>query len=197
MTAIAGLVHEGRVWIGGDSAGVAWNTTVARGDAKVFRNGEAVFGFTSSFRMGQLLRHSLELPAVNTKALDRWMCTVFVDAVRACLKNGGYAETNNGVESGGTFLVGIRGQLFEIGNDFQVGEGIDHWGACGCGEQHVLASLWTTAQTKTHANDPEARLRLALQAAENYSTGVRGPFVFASTDPWPAQRRVWGKLVSL
>lgn len=97
MTAIVGLVHDGVVHVGGDSAGVGgWSMTV-RADAKVFRNGPYVFGFTTSFRMGQLIRWSLEVPLPDGD-LERFMCTVFIDAVRDCLKAGGYAAVGCGQE---------------------------------------------------------------------------------------------------
>ena len=56
MTCIAGLVHDETVYLAGDSAGTSgWNLTV-RADPKVFANDSYVMGFTTSFRMGQLLR---------------------------------------------------------------------------------------------------------------------------------------------
>ena len=56
MTCIAGLVHDGAVYLAGDSAGCSgWDLTV-RADPKVFVSGSYVMGFTTSFRMGQLLR---------------------------------------------------------------------------------------------------------------------------------------------
>lgn len=63
MTAIAGLVHDGRVLIGADSGGVAGWTLNVRKDSKVFTNGAYVMGFTTSFRMGQLLRWAFKPPA--------------------------------------------------------------------------------------------------------------------------------------
>ena len=62
MTCIVGLVHEGVVYIGGDSAGVARLSLTVRADEKVFRNSDFLMGFTTSFRMGQLLRYSLKPP---------------------------------------------------------------------------------------------------------------------------------------
>ena len=62
MTCIVGLVHEGVVYIGGDSAGVAGLSLTVRADEKVFRNSDFLMGFTTSFRMGQLLRYSLKPP---------------------------------------------------------------------------------------------------------------------------------------
>ena len=61
MTCIVGLVHEGVVYIGGDSAGVAGLSLVVRAD-EMFRNGDFLMGFTTSFRMGQLLRYKLYPP---------------------------------------------------------------------------------------------------------------------------------------
>ena len=88
MTAIVGLVKSGSVYIGGDSAGVCGTSLTVRADAKVFRKKRYVFGFTTSFRMGQLIRYSLALPK-PVGNLDAFMSTTFIDAVRDCLKAGG------------------------------------------------------------------------------------------------------------
>ena len=40
MTCIVGLVHGGKVYMGGDSAGVGGYCLTVRADEKVFRNGE-------------------------------------------------------------------------------------------------------------------------------------------------------------
>jgi len=172
MTCIAGLVDNGSVYIGGDSAGVGgWALTV-RSDRKVFRNGDFVMGFTSSFRMGQLLQHSFCPPKRHADTdIQKFMVTEFVNEVRRCLKDGGYAEKHNDAEQGGTFLVGYAGHLFRIGNDYQVGEAADGIDACGCGEQIALGALFANRTAK-----PDDRLMTALQAAERFSAGVRGPF---------------------
>ncbi len=172
MTCIAALSHKGSIYMGGDSAGVGGLALTVRSDEKVFQRGEFLMGFTTSFRMGQLLRYSLNVPEQG-KDQDTYafMVTDFIDAVRRCLKNGGYAETDNDVEKGGTFLVGYRGRLFTICSDYQVGEASDGFDAVGCGEQIACGSLYTT-QGKT----PMARIVTALEAAERMSAGVRGPF---------------------
>lgn len=176
MTAIAGFVHEGKVWIGGDSAGVSGRDLTVRKDAKVFKNGEFLFGFTSSFRMGQLLRFAFTPPTQTEKQEPyAYMCTDFVNAVRSCLKTGGYAKKDNEVESGGTFLVGYRGRLFIVDSDYQVGESLDGYEAAGCGYAIVKGALFAT---KTM--EPRQRMEIALNAAERHSAGVRGPFVVES-----------------
>ena len=99
------------------------------------------------------------------------MATTFVDAVRERLKAGGWATKSNEQEHGGTFLVGVRGRLFEIGPDYQVGESMDGFSAVGCGDQVAHGALF--ASRGRPAMD---RVVTALAAAERFSAGVRRPF---------------------
>lgn len=172
MTCIVGLVHDDVVYIGADSAGVDGQALVIRADRKVFRKDPFVIGFTTSFRMGQLLQYKLRVPAHDPKmSIEEYMVTVFVDAVRQCLKDGGFAKKNDEVESGGAFLVGYCGRLFMIDNDYQVGEGLDEFAAVGCGAPYALGALYAT-----RGQSPEMSIEMALRAAERFSTGVRAPF---------------------
>ncbi len=173
MTCIVGIAHKGTVYIGGDSAGVDGRLGLTvRADRKVFINDEYVMGFTSSFRMGQLLNHALAIPSRHPDTdLEKFLVTDFVDAVRNCLKTGGYATRENEAESGGTFLVGVEGRLFTVHDDYQVGENVDGYAACGCGEDIALGSLHSTV-----GQPPKKRIEMALKAAERFSGGVRAPF---------------------
>lgn len=178
MTCIVGLADCGSVYIGGDSAGVAGLDLTVRSDSKVFRSGEYVFGFTSSFRMGQLLRYKLAAPPPPDDDVHRFMATVFVDMVRECLKAGGYARKSNEEESAGCFLVGVRGRLFEIASDYQVGENLDGYAAVGCGSQVALGAMYAAPLVAT----PYHRIKTALEAAERFSAGVRAPFAIVRTE---------------
>jgi hypothetical protein len=173
VTVIAGVVDSGAVLIGGDSAGIGGYQLTVRRDSKVFINGPYVMGFTSSFRMGQLLRWSLKPPPPNGDELEQFMVTEWIDAVRGCLQEGGYAANYSGQESGGTFLVGVRGRLFEVDSDYQVGEPLDGYAAVGCGADIALGALHATRALGLSADE---RVMGALQAAERHSAGVRGPF---------------------
>lgn len=176
MTCIVGLVHEARVYIGGDSAAVSgWDLTV-RADAKVFKRGPFVMGFTTSFRMGQLLRYRLEIPKrPEGMALDEYMATLFVDASRQCLKDGGQAKRENEVEEGGSFLVGHEGRLFHVAADYQVGEAVDGFTAVGTGADSARGSLFASSLRR-----PRPRVEQALAAAERFNAAVRGPFTVLS-----------------
>lgn len=177
MTAIVGLIHDGTVHIGGDSAGVSGWTMTVRADSKVFTNGPYLFGFTSSFRMGQLIRYALNAPDPTGDDVEGFMSTTFIDAVRDCLKAGGWATKDNEREEGGVFMAGVAGRLFVVQADYQVGEAADGYAAIGCGDQIARGALYATASSRMA---PRKRIELALKAAERFSAGVRGPFTCLS-----------------
>lgn len=173
MTCIVGVEHDGHVIIGGDSAGLAgWSKTI-RADEKVFSVGPYVMGFTTSFRMGQLLRYSLDVAAPDAEDVDRFMATTFVDAVRKTLKGGGWSKTSDGQEEGGSFLVGLHGRLYGVHSDYQFARAASGYLAVGCGSDIALGSLHTTA---TRNMDPTERVLMALKAAADLSGGVAAPF---------------------
>jgi ATP-dependent protease HslVU (ClpYQ) peptidase subunit len=178
LTCIAGLVHDGAVYLAGDSAGCSGWNLIVRTDPKVFANGSYVMGFTTSFRMGQLLRYAFTPPEPDTADLHRFMCTAFTDALRQCLKDGGWAQKDKEQEEGGTFLVGTHGHLFIVNNDYQVAEPADSYAAVGCGGRYALGALHATEGSKMA---PQRRLDAALAAAERFSSGVRGPFAHVGT----------------
>ena len=176
MTCIVGLVHEEKVYIGGDSAGVAGYSITVRSDQKVFTNGDFLMGFTSSFRMGQLLRYSFSPPKRHPDTdVMKYMVTEFITSLRQCFKDGGYARRESDEESGGCFLVGYQGRLFGIESDYQVGEAIGDYMAVGCGYDIALGAMYANREA-----EPERRVTTALQAAAEHSAGVCGPFIVQS-----------------
>lgn len=175
MTCVAGVVDEGIVYMGADSAGVAGFDLVVRADGKLFRRGDFLIGFCGSFRIGQLLRYRLKLP-VHQDGVDvhEFMATQFVDSVRECLREGGCERKRDEVVSGGTFLVGYRSRLFQIESDYQVGEAAAGIDAVGCGAPAALGAM--SALRDVNALRGPNLVHAALQAAERLNAGVRGPF---------------------
>ena len=172
MTAIAALVDSnGDIYIGADSSGVCSDTLnlTIRSDEKVFLKGDDfVIGFTTSFRMGQVLKHQFVVPLRPEGISDEeYMVKYFVEGVRAC-----FAATG---ATAGRFVVGYRGKIYDIENDFQVGCPSDWFYACGCGENLCKGALY--AMLKTTELSAESKVLMALEAAEHMSAGVRGPFV--------------------
>jgi hypothetical protein len=173
VTCIVAIAEGGNVWMGADSAGVAGLALSVRRDPKIYRVGDFLFGFTSSFRMGQLLGYKFTPPQHHSEwDIERYMITVFIDALRDTLKAGGYASTDNGAEVAGEFLVGYRGRIFRVCSDYQVGENVEQFDSVGCGAETALGALYATKGGK-----PIDRLACALEAAEAFSAGVRRPFL--------------------
>lgn len=180
MTCIVALRKNDTIYMGCDSAGVGgWYSRANRLDPKIYRVDNMLIGFTDSFRMGQLLGYSLTLPKHHSDvAVEKYMATDFINAVRKCLKDGGFAEKDKEKESGGTFLVGYQKRIFEIYEDYQVGERDEPYSAVGCGFDLALGSLYTSAHDASGVTNPRLRIELALSAAANFSAGVSAPFKF-------------------
>ena len=190
MTCIAGIVSKNTVYIGGDSAGVSGDSIRRRKDVKVFElaNGSMVLGFTTSFRMGQLLRYGFKVP-LHPEDMDdmEYLCTKFVDAIRKRFKDGGWLERKNDMECGGTFLLGYRGKLFYVGSDFQVGESVDGYDAVGSGKEIAIGALAALANMDDIT--PEDKIIMSLEASEKFNSGVSSPFNIVKTKEKKASKK--------
>jgi hypothetical protein len=113
MTCIVGIETPRGVLLGADSMSAettCWTADVCV-EPKVFRAGAYVMGFTTSFRMGDLLRHQARLePPSGRGSLHRHLVTKVIPALRELFKGGGFATSKDGAESGGCFLLGRAGK---------------------------------------------------------------------------------------
>ena len=189
MTCIVGYTNGKKVWIGGDSAGAAGLNISIRKDEKVFKNGDFLIGYTSSFRMGQIIRYNFippkrkKIDKNNKLDIFKYMCTDFIDELRKTFEQKGFLTKKDNEESGGTFLIGYKGRLFEIESDFQVAENIENYNACGCGKYYALGSLYTSLLNVSESIKPlkiNEILKTSLQTAVKFNGGVRPPFIIKS-----------------
>lgn len=181
-TCIVSFNYEGKVYIGGDSAAVSGLNITVRKDVKVFArtdnsNNTWVFGYTTSYRMGQLIQYELMLPKLkkSEENLHRFMVTKFIPALRKCLKEGGWEHKDKDRASGGTFLVGLRDRTFIINDDYQVGESTNSFAAVGCGAQIALGAMFAAIKLKPLIK-PEELVLLGLESATHFNGGVRPPY---------------------
>ena len=178
MTCIIGWIKDKKIYMGSDSAGSNSFIIMTRNDEKVFIRDEMIFGYTSSFRMGQLLRFSLKIPLRDPKLnAYEYMCTKFIDAVRDCFKDGGFLEKKDSVEEGGTFLVGYKGKLYKIEDDLQVGIPAETYSSVGGGMYFALGAMKVLQGSEER---PEDIINKSLEAAESFCVSVRRPFKIMS-----------------
>lgn len=184
MTCIVGLVYEGVTYIGSDSLGSNGHSKKSRRDRKVFKlkdTDNAIAGFTSSFRMGQILMYATGLidnrdePNID----HEYLVTKFIPRLTSRFEHSGYGKSNSGEKTGGTFLLGYKDKLYEIESDYQVGESFDDYAACGSGTNFALGSLHSTEDS---GFSPEKRIRLALQAASKFCVSVASPYYIVNTE---------------
>lgn len=178
MTCVAAIAKGGRVWMAADRYGVdsAFRKS-DRADPKVFVKSAtkgcpaSVWGYTSSFRMGQLLEHTLDMPTLPQRmGVYQWSVVHLIPAIIRCLERGQWITKTSDQISGGQFLVGIRGEILTVETDFQVARTVVNYAAVGCGVDIAMGALYVMAPFKS----PVRCLRTAVRAASEFSAGV-GP----------------------
>jgi ATP-dependent protease HslVU (ClpYQ) peptidase subunit len=170
MTCIVGVIENGVIYVGGDSAGVAGSAIRIREDSKIFTKNGMIFGFTSSFRMGQIIRYSFVIPHQKESKDDyEYLCTDFISSLSSSLKENGYKD-------GGTFLLGYKNNLYRVDSDFQVAKNNFNYDACGCGEDYALGALYAMGDSFS----PYDQVKKALSAASFFSAYVCPPYVIES-----------------
>ena len=185
MTCVVGLSAKGKIWIGGDAAGFDTETyrCVAMRDTKVFKLGtEYLVGFAGSYRFGQLLRYKF-VPPEKPEGQDdyEFLVTDFMDVLRNTMKDEGIVKIENSIESldEAGALVGFNGKLYNIEEDFQIGEMVLPYCAIGSGADYSYGSLDTSFKISKRMA-PRKRVLMALEAASAFSSAVRPPFTIMS-----------------
>lgn len=177
MTCIIGYVaDDGRVLVGGDSVAASYPDVSTIANMKVFRFQNMLIGYTSSFRMGQLLEFGLTMPEyAEPQTPYEYMVKTFVPEVRRVLKDGGFTTVSNNTEDGGQFIVGFAGHIFEVQSDFAVIEYGERFCAVGCGYAFAMGALRLMEEVEGIYQTGEAKVMQALEIAGHFST-VRPPY---------------------
>lgn len=188
MTCIVGYVDKTskKVYIGGDSCTVNSHLEYrVVTNPKVFERDDIVFGFTSTWRFGQLVQYIMHYPAreIGQTPIE-YLCRLWIPALQTCLTDHGHIATivsaedvNYGHSRSGNALIGIDGELFYLNGDFSVLQSADGMYAVGCGADYAMGALMILDNTKL---DAKAKVISALETSERLSGGVRGPFLVLS-----------------
>lgn len=173
MTCVAALITDGVVYMGADSAGTdCWNGQRVLNTPKLFRVGNALLGCAGSIRVAQALRFASPPGEHKRMPLEKYLNTVFVDWMRDALLRGGVAEKKDNVEGADSaVLVGIKGHVFTVEEDFNVTENLQPYSAVGSGAQVAMGALFARKE-----GSPRARILTALKAAAAFDSTCRPPF---------------------
>jgi ATP-dependent protease HslVU (ClpYQ) peptidase subunit len=176
MTCIVGLVSGGKVYMGGDRGVETGGEKSVLTTSKVFLNTGCLIGASGELRFLQLLQYKFTPPPrpSHSYGLMSYMVSDFADEIRRVLKEVGHEKVESNAERHtGIALVGIEGRLFYLGGDCGVLETQRGYDTIGSGGKVALGSLYTTEHMDY---TPEERIRVALGAAAELSTGVSAPF---------------------
>lgn len=179
MTCIVGLKENGVVYIGADSSAYCNGIVTSSKLEKVFKVKDFIIGYTTSFRMGQLLQYYLS--EVEDKEEGQgdleYLVKTVIPFIQKLFKENGFANINENVERGGKFLLAYNNNLYEIEGDYQVNTYHDNYNSVGSGEDFAKSSFYTTRNVKI---SPETKVYLALESAEHFVSSVCRPFTILS-----------------
>jgi ATP-dependent protease HslVU (ClpYQ) peptidase subunit len=165
MTCIVGLEHEGRVYLAGDTQGTGGNYKARYTEPKVFMRGSVGFGYTSSYRFGQILEYILPEPVVpnDKKDIPKWLIGTLIPDIKKALKDSGYDE-------GGTCLIAVKGTLWELHDDFCVLRPSCGYSAVGSGHEYAKGAMFMSLGYLE--KDPSTLVKKAVLAAGQFSPTV-------------------------
>lgn len=181
MTCIIGYVDdEGSMYLAGDSAASAGYDLTIKRTPKVFAKGGMLIGVAGYWRMAQIIQYLYDFPEHEAEvSTEEYIVAHFVEGLREAVRDAGHVRKEMEQERHeSSILVAYQGQLFEIEGNYQVTDTKHNFYAIGSGAPYALGVMYATEGSLS--DEPLLRLKLALEAAEEFSTGVRAPFSFVS-----------------
>lgn len=169
MTCIVGIECNDRVFIAGDLQGTGGNNKIMHTQPKVFKKGGVAFGYTTSYRFGQILEHNLPDPVVpaDDSEIYRWLISVLIPDIKKTL-------VDNGWTTGGTCLIGVKNQLWTMQDDFSVLRSVKGYDACGSGVEYAVGCMFTFLNINPNITEKNAIAALteAVKTAGTFSPSV-------------------------
>lgn len=182
MTCIVGIVSEGKVFMGGDSyIGCDYSSSVLE-DPKIFKKDNMIFGVTGTLRGLQLMKYKNWIPKYREDEYSsemEYICSDFIDALKKLFKDNGYSYLeDNQDKQQDWYLLGWGGKLYTIQCNFQVVTLQRKYHSIGVAADVALGCLYSNE--KFLSDDSVGYITMALKAAQEFSCGVRGPFIIES-----------------
>jgi len=103
-----------------------------------------------------------------------WAVQQLILTIHQSFRDGDFESHVNDVSSfaeDGEILVAVRGRLLHIQNNYQVIEYASNYTAIGSGRDFALGALYSTSFSARN------RVEMALEAAQEFDEGTRGPFI--------------------
>jgi ATP-dependent protease HslVU (ClpYQ) peptidase subunit len=176
MTVIAGIVHDGHVYMAADSSRSSGHLNMPSYEPKIMYQFSALrrtlMGVAGEARVLQLVRGYL----FETCSFPDFSVDVFCEELRQLLVKSEATDHEDGQHRmSAQVLLGVEGRLYHIDCVFAPTELLTI-GAIGAGGELAIGAL---AVTQHHKN-PYRRLQQALSVAEDWCNYVRAPYLVMS-----------------
>ena len=177
MTCILATIHNNKVHMIGDMCGSnGFTHKNYTKNVKVFTNKDFLVGYTTCYRMGQILQYSWEPPVKSLDYSDDvYIYKHIVNSLKAVFEANGFGCKNGISFSGGNFLLGWKGRIFEMQDNISILEH-EQFASVGCGEYFAEASMATQTELDINLDDPEKFLSTALRVTSGLVTGVSSEY---------------------
>lgn len=182
MTTIAGVVHQGRCYLGGDSAAEVEGSVYIQAEPKVFRRGPVLIGIVGSSPWEEMLRAFSPTRRAAAPTDREWL----VDTLGAHVRRSGEWDKEDEA------LVGFRGALWCLEYTGAIWAVSPPYCASGSGADPACAVLRFTAPAPVRSAlslTPKSRILSALDMAAVLTEGTRPPFHVIDDGPLPRRKR--------
>lgn len=171
MTCIIGFIDKSKrkMVIAGDRMGSNGHSGSPVNKPKVFQRGKVLFGYTTSFRFGQILEHHLTIPKDKRDSPYEFMVLDLVPKIRKVLEQHKYSSTDEKGISGTAILM-YKGFVYTLQEDWSVLEYTDYQ-ATGSGEDVASGALIALRDIPMSNKE---RANIALDAAAEVIVSVGG-----------------------
>lgn len=177
MTCVVAYKENGKIYMGADTIGSDENMRVShRMNKKVWKKFDMIFGISGSYRIGQLVQYSLEIPEHDDSKNDMaYFLEDFIPSFIKCLKEN-EITLDEGELKEFNMLIGYKGNIYRLESDFNIGINKECYDVIGSGEDIATGALFILAKDKKLK--PKQKIKLALDASSRYVSSVGGTYTY-------------------
>lgn len=194
MTTIIAVQGEGWCVIGWDSRisntsddGDSETHVLSDSQRKVVQNGPWLIGAAGDLRAINILSHNFSppvpRPTLHGSALDKFVSTDFVPALRDVMEKSGYApihkEYPGKCEFESELMVAVNGRIYGVDGDYSWINEASGLYSVGSGSRYALGALTATGWGRSQLSARNAVLK-ALSVASRFDPGTGAPFHVAT-----------------
>jgi len=194
MTTIIAVQGEGWCVIGWDSRisntsddGDSETHVLSDSQRKVVQNGPWLIGAAGDLRAINILSHNFSppvpRPTLHGSALDKFVSTDFVPALRDVMEKSGYApihkEYPGKCEFESELIAAVNGRVYGVDGDYSWINEASGLYSVGSGSRYALGALTATGWGRSQLSARNAVLK-ALSVASRFDPGTGAPFHVAT-----------------